>query len=175
MPRIQSLAEYETDKTEDCCRNLDGAAHLFVQVLDEHIARYRVAFADAMRETNFVSLSIAAHSQKSPRPGSGALILHDNLRSLEKRCAFNSPAMTSDKSQFTLSARRHKAVWRPLRWILLVCFTATGVEAQEYVAKDLYVLTLPAGSSGQGLSLSAQGAIALGQCVGSTGSGTYHA
>jgi len=154
--------------------NLDGAAHLFVHVLDEHIARYRVAFADAMRETNFVSRSIAAHSQKSPRPVFGALILHDNLRSLEKRCAFNSPAMTSDKSQFTLFARRHQAVWRPLRWILLVCFTATGVEAQEYVAKDLYVLTLPAGS-GQGLSFSAQGAIALGQSVGSTGSGTYHA
>ena len=35
------------------CRNLDGSAHAVAYVLDEHVARYPVPLADAMRENQF--------------------------------------------------------------------------------------------------------------------------
>jgi hypothetical protein len=86
-------------------------------------------------------------------------------------------AANSSWSRASLSAQNHKPVWRRLlRILLLICFVGS-VKAQEYVGKDLYVLTSPAGYGR--VTLPTHGVIALGQCVGSSltffGGATAHA
>lgn len=77
--------------------------------------------------------------------------------------------MNTPQTPAGLSRFRHL-----LLWILLIGSIADRASGQEYVFKDLYVLTPPAGS-GPGLSLPGQGTIALGECVGSTAGGVPHA
>lgn len=116
----------------------------------------------------FVTIRHVARKVHAPNP-----TMNESPTSPEPNPAINSAQ--SSPSSFAQDQEPRLFEW--LLVVLLLTSMAASARAQDYVGKDLYILSLPAGY-GQAVP-AGQGFIALGQCAGtattSVGGSTVHA